>query len=141
MVSIGPDDPLSIAYTRMRLYDVSQLPVLEQGRIVGEFKKALSETGMKVPMATTNLFSHPIFKDGAFTSNDPSVRAFALQKTMRAMDLGAELGAKTYVFWGGREGSETDACRNPYDAIQRFREALDYLCEYSKDKDYGWKKP
>ncbi len=111
----------------------------ERDRIVGEFKKALSDTGMKVPMATTNLFSHPIFKDGAFTSNDPSVRAFAIQKTMRAMDLGAELGAKTYVFWGGREGSETDACRNPYDAIQRFREALDYLCEYSKDKDYGYR--
>jgi xylose isomerase len=111
----------------------------ERDRIVAEFKKALSDTGMKVPMATTNLFSHPIFKDGAFTSNDPSVRAFALQKTMRAMDLGAELGAKTYVFWGGREGSETDACRNPYDAIARFREALDYLCEYSKDKDYGYR--
>jgi xylose isomerase len=111
----------------------------ERDRIVAEFKKALSDTGMKVPMATTNLFSHPIFKDGAFTSNDPNVRAFALQKTMRAMDLGAELGAKTYVFWGGREGSETDACRNPYDAIQRFREALDYLCEYSKDKDYGYR--
>jgi xylose isomerase len=111
----------------------------ERDRIVAEFKKALSDTGMKVPMATTNLFSHPIFKDGAFTSNDPSVRAFALQKTMRAMDLGAELGAKTYVFWGGREGSETDACRNPYDAIQRFREALDYLCEYSKDQDYGYR--
>ncbi len=111
----------------------------ERDGIVSEFKKALSDTGMKVPMATTNLFSHPIFKDGAFTSNDPSVRAFALQKTMRSMDLGAELGAKIYVFWGGREGVETDACRNPYDAIQRFREALDYLCEYSKDQDYGFR--
>lgn len=111
----------------------------ERDKIVAEFKKVLSDTGMKVPMATTNLFSHPVFKDGAFTANDPKVRAFALQKTMRAMDLGAELGARTYVFWGGREGSETDACRSPYDAIQRFREALDYLCEYSNDQDYGYR--
>lgn len=111
----------------------------ERDTIVADFKKALSATGMKVPMATTNLFSHPIFKDGAFTSNDPKVRAFAIQKTMRSMDLGAELGAKIYVFWGGREGTETDACRNPYDAIGWFREALDYLCEYSKSQDYGYK--
>ncbi|MCA8965830.1 MAG: TIM barrel protein, partial [Planctomycetes bacterium] len=93
----------------------------EQARIVGEFKKTLADTGMKVPMATTNLFTHPVFKDGAFTSNDPKVRAFALQKTMRAMDLGAELGAKIFVFWGGREGCEADACRDPRTAWQRMR--------------------
>lgn len=111
----------------------------EQDKIVSEFKATLEDTGMKVPMATTNLFSHPVFKDGAFTSNDPKVRAFALAKTMRAMDLGAELGAKIYVFWGGREGVEADACRDPRDAWNRMRDAMDFLCEYSKDQGYGMK--
>ncbi|MCK5940468.1 MAG: xylose isomerase [Planctomycetes bacterium] len=111
----------------------------EQDRIVGEFKAALEDTGMKVPMATTNLFSHPVFKDGAFTANDPKVRAFALQKTMRAMDLGAELGARIYVFWGGREGVEADACRDPRDAWNRMRDAIDFLCEYSNEQGYGMK--
>ncbi|HPV08896.1 MAG TPA: TIM barrel protein, partial [Aggregatilineales bacterium] len=81
----------------------------ERDRIVCEFRDALEATGLVVPMATTNLFTDPAFKDGAFTSNDPKVRAYALQKTMQAMDLGVELGAKVYVFWGGREGTETDA--------------------------------
>jgi xylose isomerase len=81
----------------------------DRDRIVRDFKKALSETGLKVPMATTNLFGDPSFKDGAFTSNDARVRAYALQKTMRNIDLGVELGAKVYVFWGGREGVETEA--------------------------------
>ena len=111
----------------------------ERDRIVAGFKKALADSGMKVPMATTNLFSQPIFKDGAFSSNDPKVRAFALQKTMRAIDLGAELGAKTYVFWGGREGSEADACRDPRTAIARMRDALDFLCGYVKEQGYGMK--
>jgi len=109
----------------------------ERDRIVKSFKKALEDTGMVVPMATTNLFTHPIFKDGAFTSSDAKVRAFALQKTMQAIDLGAELGATTYVFWGGREGSETDAYRNPVDAIKRFREAINYLCDYVIDQGYN----
>jgi len=104
--------------------------------IVREFKAALDEHGMCVPMATTNLFSHPVFKDGAFTSNDPKVRAFALAKSMEAIDLGVELGAKTYVFWGGREGSEADACRDPRTAIAHMRDALDYLCEYVQDQRY-----
>jgi len=111
----------------------------ERDRIVQEFQAALAETGLTVPMATTNLFTHPVFKDGAFTSNDPKVRAFALQKVMRAMDLGAELGAKIFVFWGGREGVEADACRDPRDAWNRMRDAMDFLCEYSKDQDYGMK--
>jgi len=111
----------------------------ERDRIVNEFQSALAETGLTVPMATTNLFTHPVFKDGAFTSNDPKVRAFALQKVMRAMDLGAELGAKIFVFWGGREGVEADACRDPRDAWNRMRDAMDFLCEYSKDQDYGMK--
>ena len=90
-------------------------------------------------MATTNLFSDPAFKDGAFTSNDPAVRAFALQKTMSSMDLGAELGAKVYVFWGGREGAESDSAKNPADGIKRMRDAINFLCEYSKDNAYGYR--
>lgn len=104
--------------------------------IVADFKQVLADTGMVVPMATTNLFSQPIFKDGAFSSNDPRVRAFALKKTMDAIDLGVELGARCYVFWGGREGSEADACRDPRTAIARMRDALDFLCEYVRDRKY-----
>lgn len=111
----------------------------ERDKIVSSFKAALEQHGMKVPMATVNLFTHPVFKDGAFTSNDPKVRAFALQKTMHAMDLGAELGAKIFVLWGGREGVEADACRDPRTAWSRMRDALDFLCEYSKDQSYGMK--
>jgi xylose isomerase len=111
----------------------------EQERIVGDFKKALQETGLIVPMATTNLFADPAFKDGAFTSNDPKVRSYALQKTMHAIDLGIELGAKIYVFWGGREGVETDASKDPITAIKRTREAMNFLCEYVLDQKYELK--
>lgn len=111
----------------------------ERDRIVKDFKQALADTGLVVPMATTNLFSHPAFKDGAFTSNDPKVRAYALQKTMNAIDLGVELGATTYVFWGGREGTETDSAKNPLDAMKWFREALNYLTEYVIDSGYDLK--
>ncbi len=111
----------------------------ERDRIVAEFKKALQETGLVVPMATTNLFADPAFKDGAFTSNDPRVRAYALQKTMRAIDLGVELGAKVYVFWGGREGVETDAAKNPVEALKRMREALNFLTNYVRDQGYDLK--
>ncbi|MFQ3647856.1 MAG: xylose isomerase [Anaerolineae bacterium] len=111
----------------------------EAAKITREFKQALSDTGLKVPMATTNLFADPVFKDGAFTSNDPKVRAYALQKVMRSIDLGVELGAEVYVFWGGREGTETDASKNPLDAIKRFREALNFLCEYVIDNGYNLK--
>ncbi len=90
-------------------------------------------------MATTNLFSDPAFKDGAFTSNDPDVRAYALQKTMRAMELGAEFGAKIYVFWGGREGTETDAAKDPIESEQRFRDAINFLCKYSLDQKWGYR--
>ncbi len=100
----------------VNLHDNDLVPIdatpAERDRIVKDFKQALADTGLVVPMATTNLFSDPAFKDGAFTSNDPKVRAYALQKTMRAMDLGVELGAKIYVFWGGREGVETDAAKD-----------------------------
>ena len=108
----------------------------ERERIKKDFGAALDETGMKVSMATTNLFTHPVFKDGAFTSNDRDVRRYALQKTMRGMDLGAELGAPLYIFWGGREGVEADAAKPARDALERFREALDFLCEYVLDQGY-----
>jgi len=108
----------------------------ERATIIKDFKKALADTGLKVPMATTNLFSDPSFKDGAMTSNDPRVRAYALQKTMRNIDLAVELGAKVYVCWGGREGVETDACRNPLDALKRYRDGLNFLTHYVKDQKY-----
>jgi xylose isomerase len=111
----------------------------ERTQIVKDFKKALKETGLVVPMATTNLFYDPAFKDGAFTSNDPSVRAYALQKTMNAIDLGVELGAKIYVFWGGREGTESDANKDPITAIKRSRDAVNFLCEYSLQQGYKLK--
>src|SRR6187551_3064005 len=111
----------------------------DRDRIVRDFRRALDATGLKVPMATTNLFTDPAFKDGAFTSHDPDVRAYALQKTMRAMDLGVELGATTYVFWGGREGADTDAAKDPVQAIKWFRHALDFLCEYAIDRRYPLK--
>ncbi len=111
----------------------------ERDRIVREFKQALDDHGMKVPMATTNLFYDPVFKDGAFTSNDPRVRLYALQKTMRSIDLGAELGAHIYVFWGGREGAEVDAAKDAREALKWYREALNFLCEYSIDQGYDYK--
>ena len=111
----------------------------ERNQIVSDFKKALSDTGLVVPMATTNLFSDPAFKDGAFTSNDSQVRAYALHKTMHAIDLGVELGAKIYVFWGGREGTETDASKDPITAIKRSRDAMDFLCGYVLDQGYDLK--
>jgi xylose isomerase len=112
---------------------------VERDQIIKAFKGALRETGLVVPMATTNLFSDPAFKDGAFTANDPRVRAYALQKTVQAIDLGVELGAKIYVFWGGREGTETDASKKPAESLGRFREAMNFLCEYVQDNGYDLK--
>jgi len=111
----------------------------ETEQIKKDFKAALKETGLVVPMATTNLFSSQIFKDGAFTSSDPKVRAYALQKVMRGMDLGAEFGAKIYVFWGGREGTESDVTKSPIEGLKHFREALNFLSEYSYAQGYGYK--
>ena len=108
----------------------------DREKAIAAFKKALDETGMKVPMATTNLFTHPVFKDGAFTSNDRDVRRYALRKVMRNLDLAAELGARTYVCWGGREGAETDAAKDVRAALDRYKEALDVLCGYVRDKGY-----
>ena len=103
-------------------------PAPERDRIVARFAAALEETGLGVGMATTNLFRHPAFKDGAFTSNDREVRRAAIGKAMRSIDLGAELGAEVYVFWGGREGTEVGAAKDPRDALERYREAIDVLC-------------
>jgi xylose isomerase len=107
--------------------------------IVAGFKKALDETGLIVPMVTTNLFTHPVFKDGGFTSNDRSVRRYALRKVLRQMDLGAELGAKTLVLWGGREGAEYDSAKDVQAALDRYREALNLLAQYSEDRGYGFR--
>ncbi|GIH06582.1 xylose isomerase [Rhizocola hellebori] len=103
---------------------------------IERFKAALAETGLVVPMATTNLFTHPVFKEGAFTANDRDVRRFALRKVMRNLDLAAELGANTYVFWGGREGSESDAAKDVRAALDRFKEGLDFLAQYCIDRGY-----
>ena len=124
----------------VNLHDNDLIPIdatpAQRDQIVRDFRRALAEHDMKVPMVTTNLFSHPVFKDGAFTSNDPQVRAFAIQKVMRAIDLGVELGAGIFVFWGGREGTEVDASKDPQEAIRRFREAINYLSEYVVDQGY-----
>jgi xylose isomerase len=111
----------------------------ERRRVVARFRAALDETGMKVPMATTNLFTHPVFKDGAFTSNDREVRRYALAKTMRNIDLAVELGATTYVAWGGREGAESDASKDLRAAYDRFKEAFDALCAYVLEQGYDLK--
>lgn len=127
----------------VNLHDNDLVPIdatpSARDRIVRDFVTACIAHGMVVPMATVNLFTDPIFRDGAFTANDPRVRAYALQKTLRAMDLGAELGAKTFVLWGGREGTETDACRRPDEAVKRLREAVNYLVEYSLAQEYDYR--
>jgi xylose isomerase len=127
----------------VNLHDNDLVPIdaspSDRDRIVREFRRACEAHRIAVPMATVSLFFDPIFRDGAFTANDPAVRAYALQKTMRAMDIGAELGAEIFVLWGGREGTETDACRRPDEAVKRLRFAIDYLCEYSIDRKYGYR--
>src|SRR5918995_650587 len=127
----------------VNLHDNDLVPIdaspAERDRIVKEFKNACDGSGIVVPMATVSLFYDAAFRDGAFTANDAAVRAYAVQKTMRAMDIGAELGAKIFVLWGGREGTETDACRRADVAVKRLRDAIDYLCEYSNTRGYGYR--
>jgi xylose isomerase len=108
-----------------------------RGKRIEAFRAALAETGLKVPMMTTNLFTHPVFKDGAFTANDRSIRRYALRKVIRNLDLAAELGATTYVFWGGREGAESEAAKDVRVALDRYREGLDTLAQYVIDRGYG----
>ena len=127
----------------VNLHDNDLVPIdatpTERDRIVREFQSACERNRMVVPMATVNLFYDPVFRDGAFTANNREVRAYAVQKTLRAMDLGAELGAKIFVLWGGREGTETDACRRPDQALKNLRESINYLCEYNLDRKYGFR--
>jgi xylose isomerase len=110
--------------------------VAEREQILKRFRRALDGTGLKVPMATTNLFSNPVFKDGAFTANDPAVRRWAIAKTLDAVDLGVELGASVYVMWGGREGSECDAAKDIRLALDRYKEAVDICCAYARERSY-----
>ncbi len=146
----SPKSPAELVYLLgevgaygVNFHDNDLIPIdatpAEAAAIKKDFRKALADMGLVVPMATTNLFGDPIFKDGAFTSNDPKVRSYALQKTMRSIDLGVEFGAKIYVFWGGREGTETDSSKNAALAIRRNREAMDFLCEYVLDQGYDLK--
>ena len=107
--------------------------------IIDRFKGAIEETGLVVPMVTTNLFSHPVFKEGGLTANDREVRRFAMRKVMRNMDLAAELGAQTYVLWGGREGTEVDVAKDLFASLDRYAEAIDTLAQYSEDRGYGLK--
>lgn len=124
----------------VNLHDNDLVPIdaspAERDRLVRDFKQALEETGVQCIMTSANLFFDPVFRDGAFTSNDPRVRAYARQKTVRAIDLGAELGAKIHVFWGGREGTETDASKDAVEALKGLREAVNYLCAYAKEQGY-----
>ncbi len=124
-------------------HDAGLIPIgasiSERAAHVDRFKKALNSTGMKVPMATTNLFSHPVFKDGAFTSNNRDIRRYAIRKVMTNIELAVELGAKTYVCWGGREGAETDIGKDPVVALERMREAFNILSQFVLDKGYDIK--
>ena len=144
----GPLDPVRAVHELAKLGaygitfhddDLVQFQLSDADRRAGidRFKAALAETGLKVPMMTTNLFTHPVFKDGGFTNNDRDIRRFALRKVMRNLDLAAEFGAKTYVLWGGREGSEYDGAKDVGGALDRYREGLDTLAQYVKDKNYG----
>ncbi|WP_300009397.1 xylose isomerase [Pseudonocardia sp.] len=112
-------------------------PPADRERILARFRRACDEAGVVVPMMTTNLFTHPVFKDGGFTSNDRSVRRFALRKVLANLDLAASLGASTYVFWGGREGAEVDQGKDIRAALDRYREGIDLLAAYVKEQGYG----
>jgi xylose isomerase len=107
-----------------------------RAKTLGRFTKALADTGMGAEMVTTNLFGHPIFKDGGFTANDRAVRRYALAKVLRNIDLAAELGARTYVLWGGREGAESGAAKDVSAALDRYREAINVLCRYVREQGY-----
>ena len=111
----------------------------ERKHHIDRFKKALSDTGMKVPMATTNLFTHPVFKDGAFTSNDRDIRRYAIAKTIKNIELAVDLGAEIYVAWGGREGAESDAAKDGYVAMERYKEAFNTLTHYVREQGYSLK--
>jgi xylose isomerase len=111
----------------------------QRDQILKDVKKAIADTGIKPTRATTNLFFHPVFKDGAFTSTDPAIRLFATQKVMRCLDIAAELGTQVFVFWGGREGVDVDAAKDPVTTAGWFRESMNFLCEYVIGNDYNIK--
>jgi xylose isomerase len=111
----------------------------QRDQILRDVRKVMADTGIKATMATTNLFYHPVFKDGAFTSTDPAVRALATQKVMNCLDIAADLGTHVFVFWGGREGVEVDASKDPIDTTKWFRESINFLCEYVLSQDYDIK--
>jgi xylose isomerase len=142
--ALDPADTLSrlaeLGAWGVSLHDNDLVPwgasAAERDRIVARFQQALHATGLQVGMATTNLFTHPAFKDGAFTANDRRVRRAAIGKAMRSIDLGAELGARIYVFWGGREGTEAAVAKDPRDALDRYREAIDVLADYVHAQGY-----
>ncbi|HEV2779294.1 MAG TPA: xylose isomerase [Actinophytocola sp.] len=147
---VATREPLDPAHTVERLADLGAwgvsfhdddlipfgAPDSERSARIAAFRKALDATGLVVPMATTNLFTHPVFKDGAFTANDRDIRRFALRKVLRNLDLAAELGAKTYVLWGGREGSESPVAKDVRAALDRYAEALNVLCAYVRERGY-----
>jgi len=108
----------------------------QRRRVIDQLKAGLANTGLKMPMITTNLFSHPVFKEGALTANDREVRRFALRKAIRNLDLAHEMGAETFVMWGGREGAEYDSAKNVVDALARYREGINVLSEYVLSQGY-----
>jgi len=126
---LGERDVYGFEYHDNDLWPMDATPAKKRS-IVNEAKRAMKATGILCTAATTNLFSHPVFKDGAFTSHDPKVRAYAVQKVMANIDVAAELGAEVYIFWGGREGAEVDIGKDPIEAMKRFRDAINFLCEY-----------
>lgn len=127
----------------VNFHDNDAIPIestaAQSDAIVKDFRKGLKETGLQCPMCTANLFSDPVFKDGAFTSNNSAIRALAVKKTIQTMHWGKELGCKLYVFWGGREGTESDATKSPVDSIKRFRECMDFVLEYNVANKLGYK--
>ena len=135
---LGEEGAYGVNFHDNDLIPIDATPA-ERVSILRDFRQALEDYNVRVPMATTNLFTDPVFKDGAFTSHDPNIRAYALQKTMQAIDLGVELGAEIYVFWGGREGAEVDAAKDAAEAIKRYRECMNFLIGYVKDNGYDLK--
>src|SRR5262249_31157575 len=125
----------------VNLHDNDLVPIdadeRERGRLARQFKQACADHGVRVAMASTNLFFDPVFKDGAFTSHSRDVRRYSVQKTMRGIDLAVELGAEVYVFWGGREGSETDFAKDPVEALERMRECVNFLTAYAQSQSYS----
>ena len=117
------------------LWPIDATPA-RRAAVIRQVKKVMRDTGIRCTAGTTNLFTHPVFKDGAFTSHDPRVRAYAVQKAMVSIDAAAELGAEVYIFWGGREGADVDIGKDPVEALKRFRECLNFLCEYVLDQGY-----